>query len=548
MFSAEKIPFSVIPNHSRLFLEYVALAPSALRFYQAPPTMEALISRPRQGLAGRRADRGELAAMLKRQNQALQCGAATLERIAELEKPDCLAVVTGQQVGFFTGPLYTAYKALTAIRLADELRLRGVPAVPVFWMDTEDHDLVEVLHVAALGPDDRLWRMDDLLQLFGDPASSLSPVGPLVLPEGVREALARYTDAWPERGWRAELSEGLARAYAPGRALREAFGLALTALFGSHGLILFDPMDPDAKRAARRAFEGAVDGAGAIHSALEKRGSELLAAGFHTQVAAREDTTLLFMTRDRERRALGRDESGFACRGTSMRWTRPELLALAAGNPSVFSPSVLLRPIVQDMIFPTVAYVAGPAEVAYYAQVEVLYRWFDLPMPAIWPRAGFTLMDRSTSALLRRYSLHFEDCLRGSEHLLGKILENSGYSDALATVRELGTLLRTELADLRPKIAAIDYNLAPALDNASRKIQSNIDRLARRCLRLETSRHASADADASRILDVCHPDGTLQERVLGIYPFLARHGPSLLEDLSSLIPKVEYVHQAVELG
>jgi len=548
MLSAEKVPFSAIPNLSKLFLDYVSMDPSALRFYQAPPTMEALLGRSRQMPAARRADRLVMAPLLKAQNKALHCGAATLERIAELEKPNCLAVVTGQQVGLFTGPLYTVYKALTAIRLADELCSRGVRAVPVFWMDTEDHDLAEVLHVSAPGPDDRLRPMSDLLRLFGEPASSLGPVGTLVLPDGAREGLERYAYAWPESGWRSELKEGLARAYAPGHTLREAFGLALTALFGGHGLILFDPMDAEAKKAAHRAFVGAVEGAGAMHSALAERGAELLAAGFHTQVTIREDATLLFMIRDGERHALGRDESGLSCRGNSLRWGQAELLALAAEDPSRFSPNVLLRPVVQDMLFPTVAYVAGPAEVAYFAQVEVLYRWFDLPMPVIWPRAGFTLLGRSTSALLRNYGLRFDDCLRGSEHLLAKMLENSGHSDALAAVRDLGALLRAELADLRPKVAAIDYNLGPALDNASRKIQSNVGRLARRCLRLETSRHAAVDADAARILDVCYPDSTLQERVLGVFPFLARHGPSLLEEIASLIPKGEFVHQIVELS
>lgn len=547
MLSAEKVPFSAIPNHSKLFLDYVSMEPSAHRFYRTPPTMEALVSRARQLPAARRADRREMAALLKAQNEALLCGTATLEHIAELEKPDCLAVVTGQQVGLFTGPLYTVYKALTAIRLADELCSRGVRAVPVFWMDTEDHDLAEVLHVAALGPDDRLRRMSDLLHLFGDPASSFGPVGTLVLPDGAREGLERYADAWPESAWRSELKEELARAYAPGHTLREAFGLALTALFGERGLILFDPMDAGAKKAARRAFEGAIESAGAMYSALERRGAELLAAGFHPQVALREDATLLFMTCDGERRALERSKSGFSCRGTPLRWGREEILSLAAESPGRFSPNVLLRPVVQDTLFPTVAYVAGPAEVAYFAQAEVLYRWFDLPMPVIWPRAGFTLLGRSTPALLRQYGLHFDDCLGSSESLLGKMLENSGYSDAVDAVRDLGALLGAELAVLRPRIAAIDYTLGPALDNATRKIQANIDRLARRCLRLEASRHAAIDEEARRILDVCYPDATLQERIFGIYPFLARHGPSLLEEIASLIPRGEFVHQVVEL-
>jgi bacillithiol biosynthesis cysteine-adding enzyme BshC len=547
MTAADKIAYRRIPGHSPLFLQYVDREPAVLKFYQGPPSLEALHQKAHAIARSERFPRQEMRSLLRHQNRAFQCGPRSLEHIDALAQPDCVAVVTGQQVGLFTGPLYTIYKALTAIRLAAELQSRNIPAIPVFWMDAEDHDLAEVTHVAALGPESTVHRMEWGSRLFGDTATRPLPVGARILPDGIRECVAEYASFWSGARHADDCRRDLGATYAAGRSLMQAFALAMAAIFREHGLVLFNPADPDVKRLAEGVFGKAVRDAGPIRAALAERNKALSLAGYHSQVGISRDATLIFLILEGERRSLTKPDDRFGLKNSGLEWDTSGLLDLNSREPECFSPNVLLRPIVQDHLLPTVAYVAGPAEIAYFAQIEALYRHFDRSMPIIWPRAGFTLLDPDAAERMRCQGVEIGDLLLGKDHVSMTMIRSSGLSGLLPPLAGLRESLAGSLEALRPGMASLDFNLGPALDLATRKILHNTDRLYRRAVRLETALSGATAREAERLLNRLYPNSVLQERVFGIHPFLAHFGPSLIGALHAAIDCHRFVHQVIRL-
>lgn len=536
------IPFHRIPGHSALFLNYIQRSPDALRFYQRPPEIEALERGAQEGIGRLQFPRREIASILRRQNQGYGADAETLRQIEELEQPDSFAILTGQQVGLFTGPLYTVYKALTAVRIAERLRERGIRAVPVFWMDTEDHDLQEITHVSSLGRDGALQNIDYRGMLFGEMGSVPLPAGSIAFPEGIRRVLGDYLNRLPEGPGRFEVARLISESCQPGASFTSSFARILSSLLRGSGLVLYDPHDPEAKRLTSGVFTTALREHEAIRRALIERSRELEHAGFHAQVGIMDRSTVLFFLDDGARRALEQTPAGFALKNSGRTFTLDELLDLAHTAPESFSPNVLLRPLVQDHLFPTLAYVGGPAEVAYFAQIETLYAQFRRPMPAIWPRNSFTLIGPDTAAELKRMGLTIEDCLASRDSAAQKAGRKSELSGVVEKVDRLQVQIERELAELRPEIERFEPPLARALDNARRKMLRNLDRVRQRVSRIGETRSA---IDA--LANICYPNEGLQERSLSIHHFAARDGYALVDTIRAATDPGNFSHRLIRL-
>ena len=387
------IPYRNLPNQSELFLRYLEKSPDVLRFFQHPPSFENLNIGLRDRIIRQQFPRSEIVSILRRQNKSYECDAETLNRIDELENPDCVAILTGQQVGLFAGPLYTVYKALTAIRLCDALKSRGIRAVPIFWMETEDHDLAEVTHQTVLAQDNPAQAIDYREALFGNTSASIRPVGSIHFPDSIRKVVEDFAASLADTEWKHETQSLLESTYQPGFTFTQSFARLLLKILGDAGLILFDPQDPQTKPLAAHLFRWALEKSDDIHASLLKRKAELEAAGLHSQVHISDHSTILFHIENGERHALVRRDSGFGLKNSDRNFSLRELQNCVEDNPEKFSPNVLLRPIIQDSLFPTLAYVGGPAELAYFAQIEALYTMLDKPMPVLWPRDSFTLID-----------------------------------------------------------------------------------------------------------------------------------------------------------
>lgn len=533
------LPFNRIPRQSKLFLDYIKLSPEALKYYQAAPTMESLARCARETVRNGHCDRSRITSILRRQNENYGCDKATLNQIDELENRDCVAVLTGQQVGLFTGPLYTIYKALTAIRLAGELRKKGIRAVPIFWMDTEDHDLAEVTHQTALHPDSSLEIIDYRQILFEE--TPAGPVGAIRFPDQIRNAIEKCIRSFPDNPHRPVWQAQLESTYRSGAAFAQSFAELIFRILRGSGLVLFDPSDIEAKQLSSEVFRTAIQKEEEFRTALLRRSGELEENGFHAQVNVLENSTVLFFLENGRRLALEKRDSRFGLKNTDRAFGTDELLESAIQNPEKFSPNVLLRPIVQDHLFPTAVYVGGSSELAYFAQIQILYQEYGRPMPVIWPRDSFTLLEANVTAEMERLGISIEDCFEGREFLLQKAVRSSRMT---ASMNELESRLEQVLTEIKPELKAVDPPLEKAAETARRKILHNIQHLKNQLSRIEA---AGSSIPADLLLNNCYPNQNLQERELSILHFLSRHGSSVLDAIRSAITTSSFDHRILRL-
>ncbi|MCS7023892.1 MAG: bacillithiol biosynthesis cysteine-adding enzyme BshC [Bryobacteraceae bacterium] len=439
------------------------------------------------------------------------------ESVRRLAREGTFVVATGQQTGLFSGPAYSIYKALTAVRLAEQLTAQGLEAVPVFWLATEDHDFAEV---------SACWSFDVnhtpvLLRL---PAEALSdrPVGEIALREVPIKKLEESLAGFPY----AEEVLRLARAaYCPGRTLGEAFQQLLSALLKPYDLLFFDPMQPEARRLAAPILKQAVSAAPLLTQALLERNRELQKAGYHAQVHMDEHTSLFFLLEDGRRLNLRRKNGEYFHK--DRRWTSQQLMDRA----ETLSPNATLRPVVQDYIFPTVAYVGGPAELAYLAQSEVIYRQLLGRMPVATSRHAFTLIDPRSRKLMQRYGLGLESFFEGEEPLRERIATRLTPPEVAHALESTQQSVRSALENLRRSVASFDQTLGEALDRSARKIQYQLTKLQRKVARESLRRSQRAMEESAYLFQGIYPHKHLQERYYTILPFLARHGLDLVERL-----------------
>ena len=543
----QDIPFRAIPGQTSLFLDYLDSAPPALRFYSHAPTIGNLEQFARYGLAHLRFPRKEIASILKRQNELYGSNPGILDQIEELAKPDSVAVLTGQQVGIFGGPLYTIYKALTALHLAQELKNRGIRAVPIFWMETEDHDFSEATLHSVRDSATSSTLVDYGKKLFEESEVRMRSVGSIPFPESIRAATREYFRRLADSRYKSQAQAEMESAYKPGNTFARSFAMWMRQVLREFGLILFDPCVPEVKALAASVFQKALSDADSIQAALRQQNQELLAAGFHAQVSVQEKSTVLFLLSEGKRQVLERHPSGFRLKNSDRVFSKEELLKWAQQEPEKFSPNVLLRPIVQDYLFPTAAYVGGSSEVAYFAQIKALYSLFDRPMPLIWPRNSFTLLEPEIGRAMDQLGLNLQSCFSGKELLYEGAIRAAGFSEALAKIEALQDSLNQGLDGIRPHIQAIESGLIFTLENAQKKIQFNVQRLKSRLVKMETTQSASLIPTLDGILNQCYPHGRLQERAMSPLPFLARYGPLFIEKLHTMTEIGNFAHRVVRL-
>jgi bacillithiol biosynthesis cysteine-adding enzyme BshC len=533
----EALPFERIPHQTRLFLDYlrdpVALRrfyPSAVRFHHE------LAMRAPEVLSAYKTDRGQLCDALEAMNKAWGASAETLANIERLREADCLAIVSGQQAGLFTGPLYTIYKALSAVKLAGCLSQRGSTAVPVFWMATEDHDFAEVATAEFIACDCRLANVNVPAEMHAEAA----PVGNVCLDDSIDETVKRFLDMLPSTEFMPEVERTLRETWKKGAGYGEAFARMMTRLLGRYGLILLDPLDPTLKQLAAPLYAEAARRAPEIATALVARSRELEEAGYHAQVATTESTFPLFMhTEDGARHAVARTTSGkYKRKDAREEYTAEELAGMAANNPQKFSPNVTLRAVVQDYLLPTAAYFGGAAEIAYFAQTAEVYRILNRPATTILPRASMTVVERRTWRTLERYGLNFSDLFEGLDAVLARVVEEHLGTETAQTFVRTEEAINHQLDELQEQLKDVDATLADALETGRRKINYQLEGLRSRFHRAQMGRDRAAHRQLERAFAALYPNKTLQERHINITSLLARHGTYI----------INWIYDAINLG
>ena len=515
--------FRQLPHQPKLFLEYLDHFERVKSFYFHPPTLAA-VSRTARKLDYPDDRRSEVSGLLRRANISLGASPETIANLDRLEN-GAVAVVSGQQVGLFSGPAYAVYKALSAIQIADDLTRSGVSAVPVFWMATEDHDVDEVRH-STWFDQGKAIRFE-----LPSPQHADQPVGRIPLAADVEPLVQQATELLANQGSEL-LAQYLMESYRPEETYGSAFGKLFARLFAQHGLILLDPLDPGLHKVAAPLYQHALAERDALNEKLLLRAKDLDRAGFEAQVKVTSKSTLLFRMDENGRKVISASGEKFQTDKES--WTREALVHLTHTEPEKFSPNALFRPVVQDFLLPTVVYIAGPAEISYFAQSEVIYRHLLGRMPVMLPRSGFTLVDAKANKLLRRYNLQVEDVWAGAQGLRHK-MESKTVPASLAKSFETDQKeISRMLARLGKQIEKLDPTLQGTVARASARIGFQMEKLRRKAGRAQDRKAGLLSEHQNYLEALLYPHKSLQSRELCLLPLLARWGSAGLAELQKL--------------
>jgi bacillithiol biosynthesis cysteine-adding enzyme BshC len=537
---SECLPFSQIPHTTQLFTDFLSHNSKVQQFYPRSAYFNEWFKDEASNLAYDSGRRKRVSSILERQNQSWDASAKALENIARL-RTGALAVVTGQQVGLFGGPLFAIFKALTAVKLADQATRAAIDCVPVFWLATEDHDLEEVNQVSIPGSDGSLQKLTAPIEGLAE-----APVGRVRFNAEIQSVV----DAAAGLLGTSEISDFLREAYRPGENFGSAFARLFARLFADWGVILLDPSDPEFHQISGPIYQAAIERAAELDEALLARGRALEAADYHQQVKVTPSSTLLFMLRNGarvpvQRRVTGQGTAEFVIEEEQV--AEAELLKRVASSPQDFSANVLLRPVIQDYLLPTLAYTGGSAEVAYFAQVGVVYQALLGRVTPIVPRLSATIVEPKLKGLLERYGLSLPDLFQGPERLRELMASRTLPKELQSAFDQAEVSLEKSLAAIRDGLARLDSTLVDSATNAASKMQHQLTQLRARAARAELRQTEIVGRHAEVLCNLLYPNKTLQEREIAGGFFVARHGAELLRCVYDTIHIDCLDHQVISL-
>jgi bacillithiol biosynthesis cysteine-adding enzyme BshC len=525
LLTADCFPITVAPGLTRLFLDYCAGDAAARPFYASVPTGNGWQARPQLP-----AHWPELVGLLAEQNPGPAAAAAN-----EALRKGAGAVVTGQQVGLFGGPLFTPFKAATAVARARQATAAGHPHAAIFWLASEDHDFAEIGHVSFPAKRE-LRKLVYARSKETGQGEAARPVGSIVLDERIGPLIDQ---AWELLG-PSDAMDALAEAYRPGRTFGQAFAAFYGKVFGAQGLLILDAGGRAFHRMGAPVLRAAIERADELHAALLQRNGELEAAGYHAQVAVGAQSSLLFLVDESSgaRLALKRiapsaAEPGGLWQAGRQSYSTADLVGILEAEPERISPSALLRPVFQDYLLSTSLTIGGPAEVAYFAQSAVLFERILGRMTPVQPRFSATLVEPAIGELLRKHELTLERVFEASEASLAQLLAARAIPiEGKRKLAAAGTALDAELKTVEGWMGSLDAGLGKAAETAASKMRYQMNRLRRLAANFELQREATLGRHAQAISMALYPGGVLQERLHGAAYYFARYGFELAEELS----------------
>jgi bacillithiol biosynthesis cysteine-adding enzyme BshC len=475
-------------------------------------------------------DRTTLVSLLQAQQARRNAPPAARAATGRLADPASVSVVTGQQAGVFGGPLFTLLKALTALQLARRTeRDLKVPVVAIFWVDAEDHDWEEVRSCTVLDAEfqPRTVTLPDL-----EGAGEL-PIAQLEMDAGVGHTIDELGSALQQTEFTSQVLTDVRAAWKPGTGMARAFATWLETLLGPHGLVVYESADPDAKPLVADVFARELSSPGRTAALAAEAGEALAARGHAPQVVPQPDSVSLFrlnggrtpIKRQGDRVVIGDDTH-----------STEELAREAKATPGRFSPNVLLRPIVQDTLFPTIAYVAGPSELAYLGQLRGVYEAFGVPMPLMVPRTTATLLDSGATRFLGKYGVPFQDLRTPDESALNRLLESQLPASVEQSLRDAAMQTQQSMARVVEALPSLDPTLEGAARTTLGKMEHELRSLHSKVIHAAKKRDETLRRQFVRAQAQAFPQGHPQERTLGVVYFLNKYGPGVVDLLLEELP------------
>jgi bacillithiol biosynthesis cysteine-adding enzyme BshC len=537
-----KLPASA-GGYSDLFFDYVLDYRKVAPYYPGNFREPAEYERTAKAIQLSSATRDAVADALEEQNRAFGASPKSFANIALLRRTNTFAIVTGQQVGLFGGPMYTLFKTMTAVRLASYLKTRFplLDFVPVFWLEGEDHDFAEMNHIGVLTGDNKP-AVVEYLHGATLPERNLGPTGELVFNEYLERTFEGLQAALAPTEYTVALLERLRAHYRQGKTFNQAFAGWMASLFGDQGIVFISANHPALKRVLSPLFEREIVEYPRTSQLVISQSAEL-EKSYHAQIKAK--SVNLFMFHKGGRYLIEPRETDFSLKGTRHFIPKDELARIARETPEVLSANVVLRPLCQDTLLPTVAYVAGPAEIAYHAQLRPVYEDMGIPQPIVFPRASASLLEERVQRAMEKYGLEVGDFFEDINKVTARVVEQIAEVKLDQVFADTSRRIHESLTELRFGLNEVDPTLLGALENSIMRIDQNISVLKEKAVASQKRRNETAVRQVEKSANTLLPNGGLQEREINILYFMNKYGPEVVEKFAGQLDIHAFAHQIV---
>lgn len=538
----------LFPNYggvTRLFIDYVYNFKNVQKFYNYDFNDFGNLNSLIESVLKSYKNRKEIVEILERQNFYYGNFNAK-EKFELLSKDNTLVVVTGQQVGLMSGPLYTIYKIITAIKLSNFLseKFPNFNFVPVFYLESEDHDFFEANHVKIFNQSNELVKIE--FNPEDNPRENYGPVGEVKFNERFEVVLKRLEEELQDSEFKSDVMNFVRLTYKEGSNFAESFAKFVGGLFKNHGLILLNPNDAELKKFLVPIFEREIDEHPKLSNLIVDVSAEL-EEKYHAQVKPRAINLFLFYRGGRYPIEPAEEKGMFRLKGARFKFSKGELKHILETNPQAVSPNVILRPICQDALLPTIFYVAGPSEIAYFAQLKPAYIYFGLPMPVIFPRISATLVEPKVRKILEKYNVKLEEIFSDFSSVMKKISVMNSDVDIEGFFKAVKSRIEFLLGEVKDFVLGVEPSLGGAIDNSASKILYHINSIYEKTVSANQRKNETILRQIEKIKINLFPENEVQERVLNIVYFLNKYGFGLIDRLFSELEVFDFNHQVVYL-
>ncbi len=539
------INFGDIPGHQNLFLDYLYEFENVKEYFNSDfRSRDGYLKIFKSVSEHKNPAREIMPGILKAQYSSLQPSEKTSDNISKLSSDNTLAVVTGQQLGILSGPLYTLYKIITAIKLSESFSQKydGFNFVPVFWLEGDDHDFNEVRQIKL--PDDNNNIKTIGYSTEANEDDDRSSVGTLKFDSSINDFFTNLEQSLRDTEFKPAIISKLKEFYAEGKTFKDAFRELIFFLFDKYGLIIFDPQDNAVKELLKPVFIKEVTDF-RLHAEKLVITSAQIEEVYHAQVKIRPLN--LFYSNEDGRYLLEPVENDFRLKRKRRKFTFEEIISEINHQPQRFSPNVILRPICQDYLLPTAAYAGGPGEISYLAQVNPLYKFYQIPAPVIYPRSSVMILEKNILNVLEKYDLDLLDIIIDPEKVKQKIVEKVSDFTVEETFKDAVIQFEMGFDKIKEGLFRIDKTTADASNRYKTKILSYVDELKEKALEAQKRKHETILRQIDKVSTAVFPHSVLQEREINFVYYWNKYGDDFLKKLFDEIEIGHFEHQVIKI-
>ncbi len=543
------IPFNQLPGYNELFLDYVDDFDSVNRFFEYDfksdgDFLKCIELTSESYRNGRQFLRKDLTGILSIQNHNFGSGQKALDNVAALNDSNTLAVVTGQQLGILTGPLYTIIKALNTIQLSDKLK-SNFPEynfVPVFWMEADDHDFLEINNISVVSKENELKRLTYFEKGIED-EKYLKPAGSLKFDGEIDKLVNELSESLGKTDFSSALFEAIAASYKSGNSMKRAFGQFLNFILGDRGIVLVDPSDPALKDLLKPVFKTALESSSLLAEKVISTTVDLESS--HIAQVKPKPINLFYIHEGNRYLIEPREGGNYALKNSRHRFSKEELLEKLETSTENFSWNVITRPICQDYLLPTVTYIGGPSEISYFAQLREAYKVYDMNMPVVYPRTSVTILDGRTKSFMEKNSIQFKEMFDERE-LMRSIVKRSSDKNPEEIFSKMKDELNAIFYTYEKELSLIDSNQSSAFSKRCSQFVESLDVAREKFITAQAKQNEVITGQLSKVLLNVYPGSMPQERLLNISMFYNKYGSNLIETLLSEISIDTFMHQTID--